>query len=510
MIDHFGCKLDFLMKVVGVKNSVLARALNFDPSYISRVRAGKRGISERRDFIDGTACFLARNIRNDLQRAVISDAIGRRDAPVDVSETAELIAGWLGDGSPFDLEAHRRAGCSVGGAPSEVAESGKSGGRGLSGGNATLFYGDDGKRQAVLAFLSDLLERGEPVSLLLHSDEDMLWLTGDKEFAKQWSELLFRLLGLGSTIKIVHTVSRDIGDMLEGMRKWIPLYATGRIEPFYCPRLRDGIFKRTLFVAYGVSAVSASSCGSLRSPTCLYVKDSQAVEAFSKEFSEFIGLCESLGKTHDLRELPALIEEIARRTKRPGRILFAGGVFPLASLPQTSPEATSARPVYPQLGRFRQRVRTWAEGFLEAGGSIVDIVDASLSAANNGIAPLPFASGLLGTLDPSCFPESCSAHLESAWRFAREHEGYHLVLCRDLPAGVSLVVSEGSGAIVSFASPGYISVVLEERRLVQALGEYLDRMAAESCIPRNAEHGLSMLGKTQEGPDGIPALQLRP
>lgn len=509
MVEYFEYKLDFLMKVVGVRNSVLARALNFDPSYISRVRSGKRGISERRDFIDGAACFLARNIRNDLQRAVIADAMGRRDALVDVSEAAELIAGWLGDGLPFDLEARRRAGFSAGASPSEAAEPGKSGCRGLSGGNSALFYGDDGKRQAVLAFLSDLLERGEPVSLLLHSDEDMLWLTGDKEFAKQWSELLFRLLGLGSTIKIVHTVSRDIGDMLEGMRKWIPLYATGRIEPFYCPRLRDGIFKRTLFVAYGVSAVSASSCGSLRSPACLYVKDSQAVEAFSREFSEFIGLCESLGKTHDLRELPALIEEIARRTKRSGRILFAGGISPLASLPQASPEAAPVQSVYPQLGWFRQRARTWAEGFLEAGGSIVDIVDASLSVANNGISPLPFASGLLGTSGPSCSPESRSAHLESARRFEQEHEGYHLVLCRDLPPGVSLVVSEGSGAIVSFASPGHISVVLEERRLVQALGEYLDRMAAESCIPRNAEHGLSMVEKPQEGLDGTFASQLR-
>jgi hypothetical protein len=510
MVDYFGCKLDFLMRVVGVKNSVLARALNFDPSYISRVRAGKRGVSGRQDFIDGAACFLARNIRNDLQRAVIVDAMGRKDASVDASETAELIAGWLGNGRPFDLEAHRSAGSFTGASPSfEAAESKASGCCGLGGGDAALFYGDDGKRQAVLAFLSDLVARGEPVSLLLHSDEDMLWLTGDEEFAEQWSELLLRLLNVGSTIKIVHTVSRDIGEMLEGMRKWIPLYATGRIEPFYCPKLRDGIFRRTLFVADGVSAVSATSCGSLRSPACLYAKDGRAVEAFSREFAEFLTFCEGLGKMHGLQELPALVEEVARQQKRPGRMFLAGGAPLLAAFSQASSDTASAQPVSFQLAQLRQRIRAWAEGFVEAGGCIVDVVDVSSFPAGNEVLPPSSAAEPLVKPGSPSSPEDRSAHLEAARRFAQEHEGYHLLLCRGLPEGVSLVVSENSGAIVSFAALGHVSMMLEERRLVQALGEYLDRMASESCVSRSAGHGLFAGGEPRSEAVGALA-QPRP
>ncbi len=499
MDRYFGCKLDFLMKVIGVKNSVLARALNFDPSYISRVRAGKRGISGRQDFIDGAASFFARNVSNDLQRAAISNAIGEKAVLSGFSEMAEHIAGWLGDGLPFDLDMRRDTAHLFDASPGGTKASDPSYCCNLGGEGVAFFYGDEGKRQAVEAFLSDLLMEGKPVSLLLYSDESMLWLTEDEAFAKRWADLLFRLMNLGSTIKIVHTVSRDIGDMLEGMRKWIPLYATGRIEPFYCPKIRDGIFKRTLFVAQGVSAVSASSCGKLHSPACLYVKDRRAAEAFSREFAGFLTLCESLGKTYELREIPYLMEDEAWLSKRPGRILLAGGAPLLSTLPQATVKKLAAQSGDSRIEQLWQRACTWTDNVLEAGTCIIDIVDASFSAAHKDSSPLAFVAGALDAPEASgesgeletrgalgeqreralCYSaEDRSAHLSSAQQLARECDNYHLLFCRDLPRDVSFVVAENSRAIVSFAAPWCISMVLEERRMVQALGEYLERMAS--------------------------------
>ena len=47
----FSEKLDLLMSLTGTSNSALGRALSYDPSYISRVRAGKRGLPRRQPFL---------------------------------------------------------------------------------------------------------------------------------------------------------------------------------------------------------------------------------------------------------------------------------------------------------------------------------------------------------------------------------------------------------------------------------------------------------------------------
>lgn len=77
----------------------------------------------------------------------------------------------------------------------------------------------------------------------------MAWLYEDAAFAARWAELFTRVLMQGNRVRIIHTVARDMNEMLEAVTKWIPIYMTGAVEPYCYPRLRDGLFRRTLFIA---------------------------------------------------------------------------------------------------------------------------------------------------------------------------------------------------------------------------------------------------------------------
>ena len=90
-------------------------------------------------------------------------------------------------------------------------------------------------------FLAEAYEAETPVTLLLHSDESKEWLYEDPDFVKDWSKLLMGIVEKGGKIKIVHTLRRNIEEMMEVIRKWVPIYMTGRIETYYCPRIRDNI-----------------------------------------------------------------------------------------------------------------------------------------------------------------------------------------------------------------------------------------------------------------------------
>lgn len=168
-----------------------------------------------------------------------------------------LIARWLGEGRQTDhdewnlyLEQADPNGIPANGTGTS-AES-----------YVTNYYpGNEGKRQCVIRFLSDLVAAEEPVTLLLHSEERMEWIYENPDFAKQWGALLVTLLQRGSRIVIVHTINRSFEEMVEAVSKWAPLYAAGAIEPYYTSRLRDSVFQRTLFIAKGKSAILAHSTG---------------------------------------------------------------------------------------------------------------------------------------------------------------------------------------------------------------------------------------------------------
>ena len=126
------------------------------------------------------------------------------------------------------------------------------------------------------------------------SEESMTWMD-DPAFLKQWAALLGQLLVARCTLKVVHAVSRDAGEMWEGVRAWLPLYLMGAVEPYYYPRLRDGIRMRSLYVAPGSCALSSNTVrGQVGEELSILLGDRIAVRALAEESSAYLALCQQL------------------------------------------------------------------------------------------------------------------------------------------------------------------------------------------------------------------------
>lgn len=98
---------------------------------------------------------------------------------------------------------------------------------------AAYLYGNAGKRKAVEQFLLRILQEEKPQTLLLFSDEDMAWLFEDMTFALRWRELFTEVILKGNRVRIIHTVARNMNEMLEAVMKWVPIYMTGAIPHSY-------------------------------------------------------------------------------------------------------------------------------------------------------------------------------------------------------------------------------------------------------------------------------------
>ncbi len=89
-------KLTFMMDLTQTTNRMLARELQVDPSLISRLRTGSRGVPRNREYLKIMAHFFTKRCTTKYQRQALSEILG-----INLSSTAkndqlsEILYYWL-------------------------------------------------------------------------------------------------------------------------------------------------------------------------------------------------------------------------------------------------------------------------------------------------------------------------------------------------------------------------------------------------------------------------------
>ena len=476
-------KLNFLMKVTGTKNNMLGRALSFDASHISRIRSGDRGLPSRREFIVPAAGYFARAVKTASQRNALARRICPNSKwPESLEEATLLIAQWLSeDVKKLDYESLNRyfTENETTPAPAEAASS--------ASGDTTQFYlGNEGKRQCVIRFLTGLAALNEPVTLLLHSEENMEWIYEKPEFAKQWGQLLITLLQQGGRILIIHTLTRSLEEMLEAVTKWAPLYATGSIESFYYPKLRDNVFRRTLFIARGNAAIVACTTGDPgENRLNMLIYDPTAVKALEQEYYDFLYMCRPLMQIFTPENFLKIIPVLGTFRKADS-VLIQFHVTPsLAVLPDEVAERFSHRPGFENFADFLADHHRWLfkQGKAPAHDQtdIVYLPDISAVIEGKIQVPLTHLSNF-----PCLFytPEEYSLHLKNALQRMESTQTYRMVLLgpdtvhpvtgRPVVPSFSIVASQQAGVLLFSTKSPQALFYTREANITTAFCEYLE------------------------------------
>ena len=102
MVDmkQFQTNFNTLLTMLSINVSELSRFLNYDSSYVSRIRNGLRHPANPEKFAWGIAGFIVRRFQNDSEKEVIADLIGCKSdklANHDIYQT--LLAEWIMNGT---------------------------------------------------------------------------------------------------------------------------------------------------------------------------------------------------------------------------------------------------------------------------------------------------------------------------------------------------------------------------------------------------------------------------
>lgn len=325
---HFHEKMDFLMKITNTKNSLLARYMTVDASYISRMRRGDRAMPSNGDLIESMAEFFAKRSADDYVKTAILSHMGMNaDTSITKDTLKELICNYLTHESIDDRKD------TVSNILSGISRISLESNRQKKNFNKDIivYYGTEGKRQAILSLLNIALTSNNTKELLLFSDENPELLPDNPSFSKTWTELITRLTNLGVHICVIHKISRDLNEMLRVINLWMPLYLSGNVEPYYYPNLRDGVYKRTLYIIPSLAAVSSSSIGDISDGTAnMLVTAKKLVDAFAGEFYNYIALCRPVLKIFRENEI---LDELKESLKNYAGINVFSSGLPYMTIP---------------------------------------------------------------------------------------------------------------------------------------------------------------------------------
>jgi len=299
---QFHEKLDLLMKTQNVTNSRLARSLSVDPSLISRWRTGDRKPSPKSNYIKEISTYFISQSKMDFQKAALYEIMGLdiNNGQNKLYPLQNFLYTWLADkSSPEKMFAEKffdnlskksmpNNEETINNLNIKVEKKG-----------IEILNGIEGKRKGVINFLQAVADEKEQITLLLYSNEDMEWLTANREFYIKWGRLLKKIIAVGHKIKIIHTIKREMSEILTAIDYWMPFYLTGAVEPYYYPKYQENIFRRTMFIAPGIAALNCSTVSehSAKAQQFLYW-DSEKVDLLAEEYNTFLKRCRPLMKIY--------------------------------------------------------------------------------------------------------------------------------------------------------------------------------------------------------------------
>ena len=335
-----GQKLDILLRELDINISRLAAFLHYDPSYLSKIRTGKRNPAHQQQFVEKVCEYVIANYKDEQDRKKVVYLIQcNEDELAGSSSYRRKLREWLNSSMPdgvdyvsaflrkvdsFNLDDYIRAihfdSFKVPKVPFQLPVS-------------RHYYGLKEMREGELDFLKHTVLSKSMKPLYICSDMPVEDMAADEDFAKKYMFGLAMVLKKGLHIHIIHDVERPMKDMMLGLENWVPLYMTGQISPYYLKGVQNRVYSH-LHYCSGQVAMTGDCISGHHDLAHYYLTSRKEEVSISQKNMEFL-----LKKAHPLmdiyreerkKELHASLLENAGKEGRRRRVLAVPdlGVLP--------------------------------------------------------------------------------------------------------------------------------------------------------------------------------------
>ena len=484
-IAHLQKNFHTLLTVVPINISDLARFLNYDPSYISRIRNGQRQPANPTEFARKISIFVTKHFQTVEQKAVISSLI---NCPMEelsnYTDFQDRMTNWLLAGSgavkdsmtvflekldEFNLNEYIHSihfnELKIPSVPFQIPIS-------------RTYWGIKEMMESELDFLKATVLSKSTAPVIMYSDMPMKEMAKDPEFPKKWMFGMAMMLKKGLHLYQIHNLDRPFDEMMLGLESWIPMYMTGLISPYYLKNVQNNTFLHLLKVSGSAALSGEAITGCHENGKYYLTKSKREVAYYQRRADELLKNADSLMdiyRSEREAELNTfLISDIRKSGKRRG----IRSTLPLYTISEELLERILIR--HDIDGRQKQRIRKHVKMQKEriisilASETLEDEVPALTPEEFSKNPPVLDLSGIFCETNLPYSEEEYMMHMSDTKAFARKNPNYILrISTTHAFHNLQILVHEGQWAIISKAKAPAIHFIIHHPKLRNAIENFI-------------------------------------
>ena len=249
------CNLNKLIICLDINASKLAKYLNFDASYLSRIRNGNRIPSNKQEFVDGLTNYIVKKYNDENHKKELSILFNCSSSEINEKKIKNWIiynkttndneiSKFLKNLDNFNLNDYIKVikfdKLKVPYIPFYKPKT-------------KSYYGIEEMKKGELDFFKGTVLSKSMENLFMCSDMPMEDMANDTLFGKHWMFAIAMCLKKGLHLNIIHNLDRPFNEMMLGLESWIPIYMTGQITPYYFKNNKTNIYNHFNYVSGSVA-----------------------------------------------------------------------------------------------------------------------------------------------------------------------------------------------------------------------------------------------------------------
>jgi hypothetical protein len=481
----FAETLNALMIAAGVSNAELAYALNTDAQHISRIRSGMRRPDLNGRLTSNICTYLCAHPATPRQRAALCELAGAN--PSSNSETlytalfnllhphADVDERIFTDNLLAKLDEQQEvvAGLNTADFPHIEGEHPE----------AVAYYaGSVGFQAAIMRLVGAAMDDPGVRELVFYSDQPCHVLSADEDFCELLASQIIVLLKRGVRLRVIHDLGQSPSALLRLFEKWMPLYLTGQVQPYFCRCPRDIRFSVSMFIA-GRKAAVTSMCVTSALPISQYqfTDNLKLIANMRVQFAALLRSCLPLTRMYLPHQSAAYLDRLAQFERAAGDTDVLLHSLSIYSMPHALLKRILARGNVPDdIARPLLNYHALSVQRAHRNLSLYHVADyialPPVSELAGGRVRVPL-TGFQASSQLFYTPDEYGEHLAAMVQLMRKYPRYEIYVLPDQPfAGISVIMRQGVGALINKTITPEVAFFCEHPLLHSGFSVFFDSL----------------------------------